>query len=262
MTIGAMSRVEYLLLEAALPGIPPQPIGVLLHDPESGRLGVRLRRDWDRVAGPDEVEVFQALAASLEDRAREGPAKELLAWLEDTLSNSIRVSERKPVAMGRFESTLRLLYERSVPTDVRPFRTHLPVYSCRAAAGHWGELQAEEEGWVETPDGMRLTEDMFVAHVEGRSMEPVIPDGSLCVFRGNVVGTRQGKRVLVENQDESEAGGNRYTVKRWISKKTVDPDGWRHESIRLEPLNPDFEAWELAEDSRCRVVAEFVRVLD
>ena len=42
-------------------------------------------------------------------------------------------------------------------------------------------------------------------------------------------------------------------------------DEWQHESIRLEPLNPDFEAFDLAPDvfeSRYRVIAEFVQVLD
>jgi len=30
----------------------------------------------------------------------------------------------------------------------------------------------------------------------------------------------------------------------------------------LEPLNPEFEPWELAEGEDCRVIGEFIRVLD
>ena len=36
---------------------------------------------------------------------------------------------------------------------------------------------------------------------------------------------------------------------------------WQHESIRLEPLNPEFEAFELGSGD-FRVIAEFVQVLE
>jgi hypothetical protein len=93
-------------------------------------------------------------------------------------------------------------------------------------------------------------------------MEPVIPDGALCVFRRGVTGSRQGRLVLVE----ALGGGanDRYTVKRYRSGKAHGPgDEWSHERIRLEPLNSEFEAWDLnPEEERYRIVAEFVQVLD
>lgn len=104
---------------------------------------------------------------------------------------------------------------------------------------------------------------MFIAQVVGRSMEPVIPDGSWCVFRRNVVGSREGKRLLVENLAESDAGGQRYTVKRYHSEKRYSDDGeWAHSVVRFEPLNPEFDAWEIDDEHQCRVLAEFVRVLE
>ena len=42
-------------------------------------------------------------------------------------------------------------------------------------------------------------------------------------------------------------------------ERTAD-GGWRHEEIRLEPLNPAFETWTLTPD-QFEVVAEFVSVL-
>ncbi len=121
---------------------------------------------------------------------------------------------------------------------------------------------SEPDEWVRAPRGLRLAEGMFVAQVVGRSMEPLIPEGSYCLFRGPVVGSRQGKRLLIE-----QTGGcgtdldSRYTVKRYTSvKKTNDDGGWQHERIRLEPLNPEFEAFELGE-GEFRVIAEFVQVL-
>ena len=108
----------------------------------------------------------------------------------------------------------------------------------------------KKTGWKLPPD-LRLTDDMFVAHVVGRSMEPRIPAGSLCVFRRNVTGSRQGRLVLVENYGET--GENRYTIKRYKSVKRQSGEEWEHETIRLEPLNPEYEAWELTSfrHSRC-----------
>ena len=118
-----------------------------------------------------------------------------------------------------------------------------------------------DEGWEEAPSGLRPTPAMFVARIAGRSMEPRIPDGSLCVFRAGVTGSREGRLVLVEYL----GGGtnDRHTVKRYHSRKRQNADGtWTHETICLEPLNPEFEAWELnPEEDRFRIVAEFVQVL-
>src|SRR5208337_5159854 len=108
----------------------------------------------------------------------------------------------------------------------------------RAAAGKFGaDEEVEAEDWVRAPEGLRLTEGMFVVHVVGRSMEPRIPDGSLNIFRGPVVGSRQGKIVLVELIGAHE----KFTVKRYTSKIARaghdEDDEWEHQWIRLEPLN-------------------------
>jgi SOS-response transcriptional repressor LexA len=93
-------------------------------------------------------------------------------------------------------------------------------------------------------------------------MEPRIPDGSLCVFRQGVAGSRQGRLVLVERL--GGGANDRYTVKRYSSEKSEGADGtWSHGKITLEPLNPEFEAWTLdPEEDRFRIVAEFVRVVE
>jgi len=131
-----------------------------------------------------------------------------------------------------------------------------------AAAGSFLENQEiQEEGWEEAPPNLRLTSDMFVARVVGRSMEPIISDRSLCVFRRNVTGSRQGRLVLVEHRGDAQ---DSYTVKRYTSRKRQLPDGtWAHERILLEPLNSEFEALELNPDEDAfRIIAEFVQVLD
>src|SRR4029453_6081184 len=102
----------------------------------------------------------------------------------------------------------------------------------RGAAGGFGEppaLDAGEWDWVEGGSGRRLTPGMFVAQVVGRSMEPAIPDGSYCLFRGPVAGTRSGKTGLVRLRDcVDPESGERFTVKRYESEKVgSDEGGWR-----------------------------------
>ena len=155
----------------------------------------------------------------------------------------------------------------------RPYETHAPVYDLVAAAGAFGADASvtqlpDEEGWMAVPANVQLTRDHFVARVEGHSMEPTIPDGSWCLFRADRGGSRQGKLVLVWHRGSTDpALGGEFSVKRYVSTKTQDPDGtWAHRQIRLEPLNPDPAYQPLVFDPRSegdlRVIGEFVCVLD
>jgi phage repressor protein C with HTH and peptisase S24 domain len=138
----------------------------------------------------------------------------------------------------------------------------LPRYSLAVAAGPFltnrEDIQAEE--WVETPPNLKLNDGMFIARIQGHSMEPRIPDGGLCVFQKKVVGSRNGRLVLVRNSELAD--DNQYTVKRYKSEKREDADGFQQTRIRLESLNPAYPSWDLDEDSeKYEVVAEFVCVL-
>jgi SOS-response transcriptional repressor LexA len=261
LTALATTAARYWILEADLPSTGVVTAGVILEDPERDRLWIRLRRDWDQIAG-EEAEVFNALAADLEEKAAFG-ARRLIECFEQTLSNALRISEPRETVVRDFERSLARLYREHVRASVRPFETHLPRYSLAAAAGKFLEnREVTVEGWEEAPAGLRLAPEMFVARIAGRSMEPKIPDGSLCVFRFGVAGSRQGRLVLVE---QTGGGANdRYTVKRYRSEKRPSGDGsWSHERIRLESLNPEFPSWDLdPEQDRYRIVAEFVAVLD
>ncbi|MCX6621719.1 MAG: S24 family peptidase, partial [Acidobacteria bacterium] len=239
---------------------PVRNAGVLLLDPVNDRLYLRFRRDWPRIAPAEDWEVLEALAADLEAKSREMGGARFLEWLESGASNAIRVTDREEMMLASFEARLERLYKEHVVPTVLRYETHLPRYSFRAAAGRFGEeMEVDPEEWEEVPADLRLTEDLFVGHVTGHSMEPRIPSGSLCIFRSNVTGSRNQRLLLVENYGLPEHGG-RYTVKRYRSEKHQDEDGWRHERITLEPLNPAYESWDLEEGS-FRVIAEFVRVL-
>ena len=134
--------------------------------------------------------------------------------------------------------------------------------------GALGEIADPETPWIEVDSGHQLTPDMFAARVAGRSMEPRIPDGSVCLFRKGVAGSRTGRIVLVRLRDAVDPEtGERFTVKRYLSEKRTAADGpWRHVRIMLEPLNPEFAPIELVAETdqssgAANILAEFVDVL-
>jgi len=263
VSIGARRHGTYVLLDAVLPERPPCPVAVLLLDPETGRPWLRMRRDFNAIADPDDVEVLEAMEDHIRQCLEEMGAEAYLQSLEDSLSGTLRVSERQAVSVDAFSRVLDRLYREHVEdTPVTQYATHLPLITLRAAAGGLGdEMLSDIEDWVPAPEGQRLAPDLFVAHVEGRSMEPRIPDGSLNLFRLNPQGSRQGKILLVERFGVLD-GSARYTIKRYTSRKVGSEDGeWRHMQIRLEPLNPEFEPWDVDPEGFA-VVAEWLRVLE
>lgn len=153
------------------------------------------------------------------------------------------------------------------PAPGERYVTCVPLIPLRAAAGAFSDPQhIEEDGfeWVAVESHHRLQRGMFVAHVVGRSMEPAIPDGAWCLFRTPVEGSRQGRTVLVQLRDSADPEtGQRYTVKRYRSEKVAAGDSWRHTTITLEPLNPDFEPIVLSgvDEGELQVVAELVDVI-
>jgi len=255
---GDLRNGEYLL-----PGKPRRNVGVLLLDPEHERLYVKIRGHWEDVTDPDDVALLTSLAGDFEAKIREMGGANFLHTLEDTLSYTLQLSDRTRIQVTDWTRALEDLYDEHVETaEIKRYVTHLPIYSLKTAATRLGEeREVEEESWIRTPPALRLSPDMFVARVVGRSMEPRIPDGSLCVFRGNLVGSRQAKLALVERFGTANTSA-RYSIKKYTSKKTYTPEGeWQHAEVRLEPLDKEFEGFEL-EEGECRVIAEFVQVLE
>ena len=230
------------------------PIGILLQDTENNALHVRLRQDWGSFADGEEREVLELLEDDLLSKARDMGAEGVLSWLEENASNMFQVTDRENVLANDFPRTLNRLYRQRVQSNVVPFQTHLPRYSLRAAAGKFlDNEEIVEEGWEEVPRDLHVLPDMFLAEIAGHSMEPRIPDGSLCVFRHEVVGSRTGRLVLAESLEIT--GMNRYAVKRYRRLETG--------AVRLESINAEYPSWDLDPDEdKYRIIAEFIRVLD
>lgn len=268
---GFQKQANWSLLEVARPGESPEPYGVLLADSATNTLFLRCRDAADFVdLEEQEADILDFLQDDLRHKAAENGAAALLDSLEDSLSGFLRISDRAALSFtGNPQRAADRLFDEYVDAEIRQYETHLPYYGLRAAATKFGEgMAAEEEQWIRVPQHLRLAPGMFIARVIGKSMEPLIPDDSFCVFRSNVTGSRQGRYLLIEKFGESDFA-NRYTVKRYTSEKVIPTDvvaegedaEWAHKQIRLEPLNPDFEAFKLDTDG-FRVIAEFVAVLD
>ena len=117
--------------------------------------------------------------------------------------------------------------------------------------------ELEKPGRAIVPKGIPWAKDIFAVRARGGSMEPMIVDDPWCIFHAHVIGTRRHRYVLVE--DQSKIGGDRYTLKRYESRKIYLEDGtWEHEDILLHPLNPGYPVIRLEPSGTYRICGWFV----
>ncbi len=117
--------------------------------------------------------------------------------------------------------------------------------------------ELEKPGTALVPQGIPYARGIFTARARGSSMEPKISDGAWCIFHPDVVGTRQDRIVLVE--DQGRIGVDRYTLKKYHSQKVPAADGsWMHGEIVLLPLNSAHSPIRLENDGNYRICGWFV----
>jgi phage repressor protein C with HTH and peptisase S24 domain len=172
----------------------------------------------------------------------------------------------KSMIVGAPDAQLRFVSFEHESVKREAFKTLLPLYSIKAAAGYFGNGEAvEPERWVECGNIGKLDERMFVCRVAGRSMEPTIRDGDYAVFRSHPTGTRQSKIVLAQYRGPADPDtGGSFTVKKYSSEKELaDEGGWRHKRVVLSPINPDYQPIVFSQEDadHIAVIAEFVAVL-
>lgn len=124
-----------------------------------------------------------------------------------------------------------------------PFVNSIPLFDLKAAAGYFSELQqvnTDNYDWALLPPRYKASKDLFACVVVGESMNKVIPNRSVCLFRRDGGGSRNGKIVLVRHSNIQDPDfGSGYTVKEYVSKKNISNDQWHHERIILKPLSYD-----------------------
>ncbi len=151
--------------------------------------------------------------------------------------------------------------------EIIPFVNSIPLHDLRAAAGNFSDLQnVSEFEWIELPARYKPSKELFACKVDGESMNKIIPNGSICLFKKYDGGSRDGKIVLVQSTGIQDPDfGSGYTVKEYRSIKKTTSDSWGHKSIVLKPLsnNADYVPIELGEDElhNLKVVGVFECVL-
>ncbi len=147
-----------------------------------------------------------------------------------------------------------------------PGENRVPYYDLSVAAGSFSEEQMAGE-----PQYLQLHEHFdanryFACKVVGESMNKVIPNGRICLFRKDEGGSRNGLICLVESATQHlDESGAQYTIKEYLSKKTITEEGWNHREIHLIPrsTNANFETLILKEEEleSLQVKGVFVRVV-
>lgn len=158
-----------------------------------------------------------------------------------------------------------------IETEVRPdeeYRSALPAYDLVPRAGSFGpSATVAPNGWVRVRTVRRLDRSMFVARVSGQSMEPGVPDGSLCLFRGFPAGVApsptqlDGRRVVVQLvRGGEDLGAASFTLKR-LRIVSRDLEG-NAKVLDLLPDNPRAETLHVdADTGQIAIVAELLEVL-
>ena len=145
-------------------------------------------------------------------------------------------------------------------------RNPIPLYDFYAAAGTFSELQSEKSfKLIEGPENS-ASNDYFACKIIGESMNRVIPNGSICLFKPYTVGSRNGKIVLIENLHRQDPDFNSaFTIKTYSSEKVMSEDNWEHTAIVLRPNSFDssYQNIIITEENaeEMRVVGEFVKIL-
>ncbi len=229
---GHLSDLEHGLLVptiATLQGIAEQ-------------LGVDL---VDLLLQPEESLRHRMMAAT----ARATPAQ-LRRWLAEvearTTATATATAAPRP---GRAVDVVRA---RRAP------RGGVPYVDLLAAAGTIGPGRSvASDAWVKVDAKTGALPGAFAARVDGDSMEPLVPSGSVCLFRRPGPGNRTGRLFLVQHRSSGASDdGGAYLLTR------IDKDPRSESHVILGSLNPAYPPLRL--DSRraaVEVVAEFVRVL-
>ncbi|GGH20473.1 DUF2075 domain-containing protein [Sphingobacterium alkalisoli] len=148
-----------------------------------------------------------------------------------------------------------------------PTERSVPFYDVKVAAGYFtGEQVSDEIRYIVLPEDVQYSDDLFACQVIGNSMNKIIPDGSVCLFKRYAGGSRKGLITLVSSSNIQDPDhGGRYTIKEYDSHKAVGEETWQHERIILRPLSHDlgYEPIELADDDLLdfKVIGIFKKVL-
>jgi phage repressor protein C with HTH and peptisase S24 domain len=216
---------------------------------------------------PEQKLVVQTTLSN--DKGKKLPVVKIRFNLADPVTSIMYnyLHEKSAVKTTKPQKTNKITSVKYSHVSNEELRNPTPLYDFYAAAGSFSDLQSEKNySLIEGPENS-LNKDYFACKIIGESMNRVIPNGSICLFKPYTGGSRNGKIVLVENRDIQDPDFNSaFTIKTYTSEKIITDNGWRHTSIVLRPnsLDSSYKDIIINEENAAemRIVGEFVRVLN
>jgi uncharacterized protein len=147
-----------------------------------------------------------------------------------------------------------------------PFENSVPLYSLRVAAGEFIlNEKMPEENFIKVPEGIKITTDHFACRIIGNSMNKIVKDGQIALFKKYNGGSRNGLMVIAEYYDYQDVDfGSCYTFKEYYSQKTETEEGWQHEKIILKPksYDPSYQEIEIDPESIVENAFKIIGIFD
>ncbi len=122
-----------------------------------------------------------------------------------------------------------------------PFENSVPLYSLKVAAGEFKFNDSiTEEKFILVPEGVKITKDHFACKIIGNSMNKIVQDGQIALFKKYHHGSKNGLMVIVEYYNLQDLDyGSCYTFKEYYSQKTYYEENSHLEKIILKPKSFD-----------------------
>jgi hypothetical protein len=105
---------EFLVMQYERPGGSLLPIAILLLDPAADKLHIRGRDNFEGIAEGDEAELLELFIVHLSGESEQRSGSAIVRELEDTLSNNVRITERRCLRVDDVHRALADLYHRHV----------------------------------------------------------------------------------------------------------------------------------------------------
>lgn len=166
--------------------------------------------------------------------------------------------------------SIEIKKETTQTIDIKPFENAVPLYSLKVAAGEFYLNDSEpEQEFIKVPDDIRISKDHFACKITGSSMNRIVKDGEIALFKKYTGGSRDGLMVIAEYYNLQDPDfGSSFTFKEYNSQKFIDENGWKHEKIILRPKSYDKSYQDIlikeedVQEKNFKIIGIFERVLN
>ena len=168
--------------------------------------------------------------------------------------------------MERFFKSRMEVAEDSPRGELIPYKNALPLLELRAVANADfrsldGLFRREDCFEIVPVVGGPFADDRFLVRAEGDSMEPLIKNGDLCLFRKDPGGSRNGKIVLCK-WEQFAGDAPLGLIKKYKSARTSSQDGaGEAKAIVLSSVNEACDDIILKEGDEVTVLGIFERTI-